>query len=419
MANIAGIVVFIIFLGLLSLIPISIGIYVYKDAKKRGMNALLWTLIALFAPSFVGIIIYLVVREDHSVLQCPSCKAPVTESYSICPKCGTELKNRCPNCGAGVEAEWKHCPVCAEPLPLEMKVPEPAQNNDKGLGKILAAIVSICIGLCIILVLAITLFSFNVSGGGSLMTVSDINKEDLIDDPDMKAWLEQCDIDGPGVYILQYDNPDNNRIDAFVYRIGNFSSANHVYTSNNNPFSPMKLIVDYSIDDYSDVEENYKPYLMYFSYTAANDNKNIALIVTENGKRTEYQLTESTKNLSSLLNPAVTVKSGYIFPEIEIYNNQDIPVSSYVLNIMLNGNVIKTDVCELADGSNIPKGSINTFKIEGEYDFNNDVIDVILEVYDGNNELLTKRKSEIKAGYKYTFEILENNESNIIMVPEE
>ena len=54
----------LIFLSAVLIVPILIGVYVYRDAKRRGMNALVWTLIALFAPSLIGFIIYLLVRNS-------------------------------------------------------------------------------------------------------------------------------------------------------------------------------------------------------------------------------------------------------------------------------------------------------------------------------------------------------------------
>ena len=42
------------------LLPILIGVFVYKDAKKRNMDAVLWTVIAIFAPGFIGLIIFTV-----------------------------------------------------------------------------------------------------------------------------------------------------------------------------------------------------------------------------------------------------------------------------------------------------------------------------------------------------------------------
>lgn len=82
-----------------------LGIYVYRDAKSRGMNAPLWTLIAVLAPVFVGLIIYLLVRGSYSDLKCPNCAAPVTEQFRSCP-----------SCAAPVEPDWKVCPHCGNPL---------------------------------------------------------------------------------------------------------------------------------------------------------------------------------------------------------------------------------------------------------------------------------------------------------------
>lgn len=47
-------------------IPLTIGVLVYRDADKRvDCNPWLWALIAALAPSFVGLIIYLIIRNDY------------------------------------------------------------------------------------------------------------------------------------------------------------------------------------------------------------------------------------------------------------------------------------------------------------------------------------------------------------------
>ena len=47
-------------------IPLLVGILVYRDADKRvDCNPWLWALIAALAPSFVGLIIYLIIRGDY------------------------------------------------------------------------------------------------------------------------------------------------------------------------------------------------------------------------------------------------------------------------------------------------------------------------------------------------------------------
>jgi hypothetical protein len=53
---------FIIFVVLFYIIGILIAVWVYKDAKKRDMNAAVWLLIVLLT-GCCGCIIYLIVRD--------------------------------------------------------------------------------------------------------------------------------------------------------------------------------------------------------------------------------------------------------------------------------------------------------------------------------------------------------------------
>ena len=52
----------IIVLIIFWVVAIGLAVWVYKDAKKRDMNAVAWLLIVLLT-SFIGYIIYLIVRE--------------------------------------------------------------------------------------------------------------------------------------------------------------------------------------------------------------------------------------------------------------------------------------------------------------------------------------------------------------------
>ena len=61
-------VVMIPIMILLLTIPVIVGVYVYRDAKRRGMNAALWTLVAVFAPSLIGFIIYLLVSSFYTLI---------------------------------------------------------------------------------------------------------------------------------------------------------------------------------------------------------------------------------------------------------------------------------------------------------------------------------------------------------------
>ena len=58
----AFLMIYVIVLLVICVIDLLIAIWVYKDAKKRDMNAAVWLLIVLFFPC-IGCIIYLVVRD--------------------------------------------------------------------------------------------------------------------------------------------------------------------------------------------------------------------------------------------------------------------------------------------------------------------------------------------------------------------
>lgn len=64
-----SLIAFLFILAVVIGFPIMIGIYVYRDAQSRSMNATLWTLVAVFAPGLIGLIIYLLVCRDYPPLR--------------------------------------------------------------------------------------------------------------------------------------------------------------------------------------------------------------------------------------------------------------------------------------------------------------------------------------------------------------
>ncbi len=76
------------------LVPIVMGVWVYKDAERRGMNGLVWALIVTFVPSLIGLIIYFVVRENEGGFECGNCHATVKSNQDYCPNCGSNLQSR-------------------------------------------------------------------------------------------------------------------------------------------------------------------------------------------------------------------------------------------------------------------------------------------------------------------------------------
>ena len=89
--------------------------YVYGDARRRGMRYVLWTLLAIFIPNAIGIILYFILR-DPLPQPCPKCGAAVAARFPYCPACGTALAQTCPECRRSVESGWSHCANCGASL---------------------------------------------------------------------------------------------------------------------------------------------------------------------------------------------------------------------------------------------------------------------------------------------------------------
>jgi len=89
--------------------------YVNGDARRRGMRHVLWTLLAIFIPNAIGIILYFILR-DPPLRNCPKCGTAVQGGFAFCPACGTAMSQTCPECRHAVEPSWSHCPSCGGAL---------------------------------------------------------------------------------------------------------------------------------------------------------------------------------------------------------------------------------------------------------------------------------------------------------------
>jgi len=89
--------------------------YINRDAGRRGMSRLAWTLLAIFIPNALGVVLYFVLRKPR-VEHCPQCGSPVEASFGFCPRCRHRLSPVCPHCERGVNAGDKFCPYCGGDL---------------------------------------------------------------------------------------------------------------------------------------------------------------------------------------------------------------------------------------------------------------------------------------------------------------
>jgi hypothetical protein len=85
--------------------------YVWADAKRRQMNAVLWVLMAIFIPNLIGVILYFILR-DPLPLPCPSCSTPAGKDQAFCAACGTAVRKACPECREPLKNGWTHCGHC-------------------------------------------------------------------------------------------------------------------------------------------------------------------------------------------------------------------------------------------------------------------------------------------------------------------
>lgn len=195
----AGFLFIFVALAIIGLaIPVAMGVYVYKDANRRGMNAVLWTAVVVLVPSFIGLIIYLILRNEHSANSCPRCGTNVSKDFSVCPECGYSLKQSCPHCSHPLSYDWKICPNCANPVPEYIKVENPVKPKKDKRFKILLAVLIVMYIFDFIAFLACGFIYYMSNTSSDIVFPDEImsEKADIIIDPSQDAGWVEINIDG-------------------------------------------------------------------------------------------------------------------------------------------------------------------------------------------------------------------------------
>ena len=89
--------------------------YIYGDARRRGMRYVLWTFLAVLAPSAIGILLYFILREARQV-HCTKCGCSVSPNFAYCPRCGETMSATCVRCHRVAQPGWSHCAWCGGKL---------------------------------------------------------------------------------------------------------------------------------------------------------------------------------------------------------------------------------------------------------------------------------------------------------------
>jgi ABC-type Fe3+ transport system permease subunit len=104
--------------------------YVNRDAKRRGMNYALWTLLVLIlSPGWliIGFLTYFLMREPMPY-PCPQCANTVGARFNFCPNCKCNLQPSCPQCKREIADSDKFCPYCGNDLKSAVDA-EPAARS--------------------------------------------------------------------------------------------------------------------------------------------------------------------------------------------------------------------------------------------------------------------------------------------------
>ena len=62
--------------------------FVFADARRRGMRAFLWVLVAALFPHLLGFLLYFVLRKPLTT-PCPSCARAMSPEQPFCSWCGS------------------------------------------------------------------------------------------------------------------------------------------------------------------------------------------------------------------------------------------------------------------------------------------------------------------------------------------
>jgi hypothetical protein len=89
--------------------------YINADAGRRGMSRLGWTLLAMFIPNGLGILLYFVLRKPR-IATCPQCGNALQPGFNFCPRCNYKLSPSCPQCQRVVGVNDVYCPYCGAAL---------------------------------------------------------------------------------------------------------------------------------------------------------------------------------------------------------------------------------------------------------------------------------------------------------------
>lgn len=81
-----------------------LGVWTYRDAKARGLDARIWTVIVVLVPNLMGLLLYFLIGRRQQRVRCASCGGQTEPGKHYCSNCGVSLVQP----GMTVPSDAKH-----------------------------------------------------------------------------------------------------------------------------------------------------------------------------------------------------------------------------------------------------------------------------------------------------------------------
>lgn len=105
-----------VFLAFVILYWILLAIWVYQNARKSKIDAVLWGAIALVT-NLVGLFVYLIYKQSNKT--CYKCNTLQSKNNIFCKYCGTKIANACQSCSKIINEEDNFCSSCGNKINIE------------------------------------------------------------------------------------------------------------------------------------------------------------------------------------------------------------------------------------------------------------------------------------------------------------
>ena len=92
--------------------------YIWRDTKRRGMQARFWIVLCLVLQGGIGAVLYFLLRSPL-IATCPACATRVQPGYHFCPICAYQLSASCRRCFATMGLTDRFCVDCGHDRSVE------------------------------------------------------------------------------------------------------------------------------------------------------------------------------------------------------------------------------------------------------------------------------------------------------------